>query len=202
MAKRSLPAEPVSRKDVRELIELIRANQIEEFELEQGDLKLRIVSTRSSHENAGDGGPRMAAPMYPPPPAYYYGAGMPMMPPSRASIEAEPHAAAAPAPAAAAAAAPASAAAPPKAPALEDDPNLIKITSPMVGSFYRAPAPDAKPYVDRGSRVEENTVLCIVEAMKLMNEIKAETRGTVRAILVENGQPVEYGQTLFLIDPN
>jgi acetyl-CoA carboxylase biotin carboxyl carrier protein len=200
MAKRSLPAEPLSRKDVRELIELIRANQIEEFELEQGDLKLRIVSTRSSRENAAEGGLRMAPPMYPPP-AYYYGPGMPMMPPSRVGVEAESHAVA-PAAAANPALAPAPAVAAPKAPALEDDPNLIKITSPMVGSFYRAPAPDAKPYVDRGSRVEENTVLCIVEAMKLMNEIKAETRGTVRAILVENGQPVEYGQTLFLIDPN
>jgi len=202
MAKRSLPAEPVSRKDVRELIELIRANQIEEFELEQGDLKLRIVSTRSSRESGGEGGSRMAAPLYPPPPAFYYGAGMPMMPPSRVGVEAESHAvppAAAANPAPAAAPTPAAA---PKAPALEDDPNLIKVTSPMVGTFYRAPAPDAKPYVDRGSRVEENTVLCIVEAMKLMNEIKAETRGTVRAILVENGQPVEYGQTLFLIDPN
>ena len=76
-----------------------------------------------------------------------------------------------------------------------------KITSPMVGTFYRAPAPDAPSFVEVGDRVEPDTVLCIIEAMKLMNEIKAEMRGTVRKVLVENGQPVEYGQPMFAIDP-
>ncbi|HKA56269.1 MAG TPA: acetyl-CoA carboxylase biotin carboxyl carrier protein [Candidatus Binatia bacterium] len=75
------------------------------------------------------------------------------------------------------------------------------INSPMVGTFYRAPSPDAKPYVEVGTVVEKDDVVCIIEAMKMMNEIRAETRGRVRKILVENGQPVEYDQALFLLDP-
>ncbi|MCS6875016.1 MAG: acetyl-CoA carboxylase biotin carboxyl carrier protein [Pyrinomonadaceae bacterium] len=77
------------------------------------------------------------------------------------------------------------------------DDNLHKITSPIVGTFYRAPAPDKPPYVEVGDKVTPDTVVCIVEAMKLMNEIKAEVSGEVVKIYVENGQPVEYGQPLF-----
>lgn len=76
---------------------------------------------------------------------------------------------------------------------------LHQIVAPMVGTFYRAPAPDADPYVKVGDRVSENTVVCIVEAMKLMNEIEAEVNGTIVEILVENGQLVEYGQPLFVV---
>jgi acetyl-CoA carboxylase biotin carboxyl carrier protein len=79
--------------------------------------------------------------------------------------------------------------------------DLVEVVSPMVGTFYRAPAPDAPPYVDVGARVGEGSVLCIIEAMKLMNELESEVGGTVAKIMVENGQPVEYGQVLFLIDP-
>jgi acetyl-CoA carboxylase biotin carboxyl carrier protein len=79
----------------------------------------------------------------------------------------------------------------------EEDEDLYKITSPIVGTFYRAPAPDKEPYVKEGDRVNENTVVCIVEAMKLMNEIQAEVSGEVVKIYVENGQPVEFGQPLF-----
>lgn len=79
--------------------------------------------------------------------------------------------------------------------------NLHKITSPMVGTFYAAPNPDADPYVTIGSKVKENTVVCIVEAMKLFNEIEAEVKGEIVDILVENGQLVEYGQPLFLVKP-
>ena len=79
--------------------------------------------------------------------------------------------------------------------------NLITVESPMVGTFYRAPAPGADPYVREGDKVEKGTVLCIIEAMKLMNEIEAEVSGKVHSILVENGQPVEYGQPLFLLEP-
>ncbi len=71
----------------------------------------------------------------------------------------------------------------------------------MVGTFYRAPSPDAKPYVEVGTVVEKGDVVCIIEAMKMMNEIQAETRGRVLRILVENGQPVEYEQPLFLLEP-
>lgn len=75
------------------------------------------------------------------------------------------------------------------------------ITSPIVGTFYRAPAPDKPPYVQVGDSVKKGQVLCIVEAMKLMNEIESEFAGKVVQILIENGQPVEYGQPLFIIQP-
>jgi acetyl-CoA carboxylase biotin carboxyl carrier protein len=82
-----------------------------------------------------------------------------------------------------------------------DTTNLITVESPMVGTFYRAPAPGADSYVREGEKVEKGTVLCIIEAMKLMNEIEAEVSGKVHSILVENAQPVEYGQPLFLLEP-
>lgn len=77
--------------------------------------------------------------------------------------------------------------------------SLHEITSPMVGTFYQAPSPDAEPYVQVGDRVNEKTVVCIVEAMKLMNELEAEVEGEIVEVLVENGQLVEYGQPLFLV---
>ena len=79
--------------------------------------------------------------------------------------------------------------------------HLIPILSPMVGTFYRAPAPDADPYVELNDAVEIGQTVCIIEAMKLMNEIECETKGRVVRVMVENGQPVEYGQKLFLIEP-
>ena len=105
--------------------------------------------------------------------------------------------AAAPAPAPAAAQAPAAPAAAPAAPAS----TLVEIKSPMVGTFYRAPAPEAPAYVEVGSRISRGQTLCILEAMKLMNELPADVAGTVREICVENGEPVEFGQVLFRIDP-
>ncbi|HVE59528.1 MAG TPA: acetyl-CoA carboxylase biotin carboxyl carrier protein, partial [Pyrinomonadaceae bacterium] len=80
---------------------------------------------------------------------------------------------------------------------VDTDADLFKITSPIVGTFYRSPAPDKPSYVEVGDKVSDSTVVCIVEAMKLMNEIQAETSGEVVKIYVENGQPVEYGQPLF-----
>ncbi len=74
------------------------------------------------------------------------------------------------------------------------------VTSPMVGSFYRAPAPGAKPFVEVGQRVAEGDTLCIIEAMKMLNQVESDCAGVVAAILVENGQPVEYGQPLFIIE--
>lgn len=78
---------------------------------------------------------------------------------------------------------------------------LHKIVSPMVGTFYSSPSPDSDAYVKSGSKVSETSVVCIVEAMKLMNEIEAEVRGEIVEVLVENGQLVEYGQALFLVKP-
>ena len=92
------------------------------------------------------------------------------------------------------AAAPAAAAAAPE-PAAEG--HVVK--SPMVGTFYRSPSPDAKPFVEVGATVKAGETICVLEAMKLMNEIEADASGTIKAILVENGQPVEYGQALFII---
>lgn len=93
-------------------------------------------------------------------------------------------------------------AAPAPAPAQEapkQDENLHQIKSPMVGTFYASSSPEAGPYVTAGSKVNENTVVCIVEAMKLFNEIEAEVKGEIVEVLVENGQLVEYGQPLFLV---
>ena len=107
---------------------------------------------------------------------------------------------AAPAPAAAPVAAPAAApaAAAPAAPAARDLSNAQK--SPMVGTFYRAPGPNAAAFVEVGQQVKAGDTLCIIEAMKLMNEIEAEKSGVVKEILVENGTPVEYGEPLFIIE--
>jgi len=77
----------------------------------------------------------------------------------------------------------------------------VEIKSPMVGTFYRAPSPEAPPYVEVGQVIEPGQVICIIEAMKLMNEIKSEIKGKILEILVDNAEPVEFGQSLFLIDP-
>jgi len=96
-------------------------------------------------------------------------------------------------------AAPAAAAAP-AAPAPAPEPKGHALKSPMVGTFYRAPSPGAPSFVEVGQSVSKGQTLCIIEAMKLLNEIESDVAGTVKAILVENGQPVEYGQPLFLIE--
>lgn len=91
-------------------------------------------------------------------------------------------------------------AAPAAAPAASADDNLTPLPSPLVGTFYRATSPDADPLVAVGSRVNKDTVVCIIEAMKVMNEIKAETSGTIQKILVENATAVQFGQPMFLIE--
>ena len=81
-------------------------------------------------------------------------------------------------------------------------PNLLEVKSPMVGTFYSAPEPGAPPYVSAGTRVAKGQVLCIIEAMKIMNEIESEYSGVVREVLAQDAHPVEYGQVLFRVDPN
>ncbi len=115
----------------------------------------------------------------------------------RRGTPAEPRTAAPPPPAAAAPARAEETARPAKEAAPK--PNVKEIVSPIVGTFYRAPAPDAAPFVEVGTRVTKGQVLCIIEAMKIMNQIESDTGGTVAAILVENAQPVAYGQPLFHI---
>ncbi|QDU34222.1 Acetyl-CoA biotin carboxyl carrier [Poriferisphaera corsica] len=99
-------------------------------------------------------------------------------------------------------AAPASPVSPPAVVAAAEEENLLEIISPMVGSFYTASSPDAKDFISIGDSVTESSVVCIVEAMKVFNEIKAEVKGTVVKRLVENGQAVEFGQPLFLVKPD
>ncbi|MBH8596748.1 acetyl-CoA carboxylase biotin carboxyl carrier protein [Thermoactinomyces sp. CICC 10523] len=163
--------------EIRELIRLIDESQIEEFELDNEGAKV-IIKKATGRAEATLPQPGIA------------GEAKPAAVPAAAVKPVETQAASV------AAEAPAE----PKKPADElDDANLHKIVSPMVGTFYRAPSPDADPYVKEGDEIQENTVVCIVEAMKLMNEIEAEVRGTVVKVLVENGQLVEYGQPLFLV---
>ncbi|OLB15196.1 MAG: acetyl-CoA carboxylase, biotin carboxyl carrier protein [Gemmatimonadetes bacterium 13_2_20CM_69_8] len=90
----------------------------------------------------------------------------------------------------------------PAAPGAPPKTQLVEIKSPMVGTFYSAPEPGAPPYVKGGSRVAAGQVVCIIEAMKIMNEIEAEVSGLVREVCVENAQPVEFGQPLFRVDPH
>jgi len=165
--------------EISEIINQVHDKGFEEFELEQGPLRLRIVSQRPA----------------PAPMITYASPGVQMVAPPMA-MPAAPVVAGAPAPAAATAA-PAAAA---PAAGVPPSGNYFEIKSPMVGTFYRSPSPGSPSYAQVGDKVSSETVVCIIEAMKLMNEIKAETNGTVHKCLVENGQPVEYGQVLFLVD--
>jgi acetyl-CoA carboxylase biotin carboxyl carrier protein len=172
--------------EIKELIGIMRKNKIREIDLEQEGVKVRIVSMSTGRPS----------------------------PPEKAAaqpVQASSHAAAHPAESAAPAhrspstpAAPGQLTAAPPANAearpAPVEPEGVAIKSPMVGTFYRAPAPDAPPYVEVGNVINQDTVLCIIEAMKLMNEIKAEMRGKILKTLVENGQPVEFNQPLFLVE--
>ena len=148
-------------KEIREILELLKGSDVNEFELGRGDTVLKLRRGPAS----------VPVPVPPAPPA-------PTAAPARPAEE--PPAAAAPVP--------------PK-------PTYKEILSPIVGTFYRSPAPDAAPFVEVGSRVVKGQVLCIVEAMKIMNQIESDTTGTVAAIIVENAQPVAYGQPLFHVTP-
>lgn len=179
-------ATALSIADIKELFVLMKANEIAELNLEQQGTKIHIVSTHAPQP----------APSAAPVPQI-----MPVMHPGMMGVPG-------PAPAATTATAdsavvrtvpPSPEPPPPSEPPAPS--NLKTIYSPMVGTFYRSPAPDAAPFVRVGDSVSEDTVLCIIEAMKLMNEIKAECKGRVNKILVENGVPVEYNQPLFLIEP-
>lgn len=161
--------------EIRELIRLLDETSISEFNYELEGAKLLIKKEEA--------GAQVVTPIVQVAPA-----AAPVAAPA-APVAAAPAPVAAPAPAAAA----------PAAPAPAQDPSLHKIVSPMVGTFYSAPAPDAAPYVKAGARVDEKTVVCILEAMKLMNEIEADVKGEIVEVLVENGQLVEYGQPLFLV---
>jgi|SRR6266850_6091635 len=161
----------MNQKELKELIEFLIEKDIAEFELERGDVKVKI-------KRAGEPG-------HPPDPRYF------------AVQPAAPILATVPFQATPAATTAESATAAPAAP----EESLHSVRSPIVGTFYEAPSPGAPPFVKAGDRVEVGQVLCIVEAMKLMNEIECDVAGEVVKKLVTNGQPIEYGQELFTIRP-
>ena len=156
-------------KRLRSLMRALEEFDIAELELEDSDLRV-VIRRRLAPEVALQAAPQPAASLVPPP---------------------------------AATTPPAAPAAPAEAGASEtgaaEDPDVAYVTSPFVGTFYRAPAPGAKPFVDVGQDVEAGQTLCIVEAMKLMNEIEAEFPCTILEVLVDNGKPVEYGDRLFKV---
>lgn len=162
------PEASVNMDELRELIALLRDNGLSEFELEREGFRVRL--RRGLDFEASDVGSGSAPTPAAPTPVPKTSSG-----------------------AAAGSAAPAASA---KGSAPEDQ-DLHNIPSPIVGTFYRSRSPNADPFVTVGSSVEADTVVCIIEAMKLMNEIQAEAAGVVAKIYVENGQPVEYGQPLF-----
>lgn len=153
--------------------------ELSEFSVEEEGFKLKI--RRGGNKPNGNG--RTSAPPF-----------VVAADPALASATVPPMAAA---PAAPAPAAPAPAPAP-AAPA-EDEAGVTYVKSPMVGTFYRAPSPDSAAFAEVGTKLTESSVVCIVEAMKIMNEIQAEVKGTVVEVLVEDGEPVEYGQKLFKV---
>ena len=166
--------------EIREIIKLIDQTSITEFKMEEDGVKLAIKKGNGTAAYVAAEPVAAQAPVAAPAPA--------------------PVAAPAPAPVATQAQAVAPAAAP--APAADiDEAGLHKITSPMVGTFYKSAEPGAAPYVQSGSKVKNDSIVCIVEAMKLFNEIEAEVSGEIVKVLVEDGQLVEYGQPLFLVKP-
>ena len=162
-------------KDIKAIIDLMRKNNISEFELERQEFKIKLKRGGGVAPVVEESGYYAVAPAAPAP--------IPLPAPAVA-------AAAGSATAAMAAAAAAAAGPPP-----------LEIESPMIGTFYRAPSPESQPYVEVGSEVNPETIVCIIEAMKVMNEIKAEVKGVVTHILAENAKPVEFGQPLFRIRP-
>ncbi len=158
-------------RKVKKLIELLDESGIAEIEITEGEESVRI----SRHST----GVAAAAPVYAPAP-----------------VAAPPPASPAPAPAAAEA----PVAAAPAAPVAADDSEGFEVTAPMVGTYYSSSSPGAAAFVQVGDHVNEGDTLCIIEAMKMMNQIEAEVSGNIKSIRVQNGDPVEYGQTIFVID--
>ncbi len=159
--------------EIRELIKLATETGIAELEVQRGDNRVRIRRAGFSGQEIVLA-PQSASGSAPEPAAFAATAGTAQAPPATLERSRE------------------------KAEKIPD-PNLVVVRSPIVGTFYEGPAPDAPPFVRIGERVQPGKVLCIIESMKLMNEIEAEITGTVETKLVMNGQPVEYGEALFAI---
>jgi len=156
---------------IERLIQALDESGVDSIEIERGGTRVRLAKTPTMTGGAVQ--VAAPAPLMAPPPT-------PVAPPAEAGASGETGAAQA---------------------GSSSSSGLLEITSPMVGTFYRAPAPDAPAYVDVGSRIGEGDTLCIIEAMKLMNELDSEISGTIAEICIENAQPVEFGQVLFRVDP-
>lgn len=180
--------EAVTISDIEKLFSLMRENEIAELEIEQHKTKIHIVSK---------GAPGPQQPMI-----QYMQPGM--QPMQMMPVQGQGAAQNAPSPTSVSASAS-------QAGSIDNEdaddamsslpPNARTVLSPMVGTFYRSPSPESPYFVNEGDIVNDETVLCIIEAMKLMNEIKAETRGKILRVLVENGMPVEFNQPLFVLEP-
>ena len=166
------PLSPDNTEDLKQLIEFLKENQVGEFELERADVRIRLKFTQPESAGAADLARLLAG--------------------AREAAAVQPGLAAV----AAAGAAPAKSAA---EPAADPDAGLHLVKSPMVGTFYGSPSPGASPFVVSGDRVSKGQVVCIVEAMKLMNEIESDEAGVIVKCLVTNGQPIEFGQALFSV---
>ena len=164
----------MNQKELKELIEFLIEKDIAEFELERGDVKVKIKRAGEHTVSHSHAEPRFYAVPPAPVPIVELGTGTAAAPPA-----APPTAAATPAP----------------------EENLHVVKSPIVGTFYEAPSPGAPPFAKVGDQVEVGQVLCIVEAMKLLNEIESDVAGEIVKKLASNGQPIEYGQELFMIRP-
>jgi acetyl-CoA carboxylase biotin carboxyl carrier protein len=164
----------MNQKELKELIEFLKEQNIAEFELERGDVKVRIKRTV---ETAPAPPERyfavQAAPLAAPEVVVSQPSGPAVPPPGKPTTAAEP----------------------------APEEGLHMVRSPIVGTFYESPSPGSPPFVKVGDTIEAGQVLCIVEAMKLMNEIEADAAGELVKKLVNNGQPIEYGQELFVIRP-
>ena len=161
-------------KELKEILQILEEKEITEFELEEAGMKLRIRKGAASPNHSG---PAAVLPLHVPaalPPAAAVAAPIPAPP---TGPFAEP------------------------APAAEAPVGALVVKSPIVGTFYRAPDPNSPPFVNVGDRVRVGQVLCIIEAMKLMNEIEAEVAGEVVKVHHESGQPVQYGDPLFTVRP-
>ena len=166
--------------EINKILDIVREHELSEFELERDGFKIRIKKGNIDHASGPFAAQMVPAVLHHPGPA-------PAASAQPSAPEAVPSAASSAAAAAAAAA------------AEEVDLGIVK--SPIVGTFFRASEPSAAPFVEVGDTVKKGQVLCIIEAMKLMNEIESKAAGRVAKVLAENGQPVEYGQALFLIEP-
>jgi len=164
-------------KEIKSIIDLMTKAGLSEFEVEKGDFKLRVKRGPNGEWSSSA--------------------------PTSANTVVHHHAPVGGfhAPAPVAAAAPAAALVVTTAAASAEASGLAQIVSPMVGTFYLAPSPESPPYVTVGQEVQEDTVVCIIEAMKVMNEIKAETRGVIVEVLAQNGKPVEFNKPLYAVRP-